>query len=484
MGGDLDESILRYVSSVPDDIEIIRYDILGSQAHAVMLHECGLITRRDAKRILGALQDLKGEELKDDGNAEDVHELVESMVVAKIGMESGGKMHTARSRNDQVSLDIRMKIRDDICVISRKILDVAQRLVSLAERHRSTAMPLYTHLQQAQVGTFSHYLLAHVDALVRDLGRLSDAFARINKSPLGAGAVGGTSLNIDRRMTAKLLGFSGIIENSLDATSSRDFMIEYVCAVTILMTNLSRIAEDFVVWSSSEFGFIEIADEFASPSSVMPQKKNPDIMEITRGKAARMIGEAAGVLAMVKGLSTGYGRDLQEAKPASWSASRTAIGALGIIEAITSTLTVNEKVMRAAAERGYLVALDVAEGLVRSGISFREAHGLTGELVRTAHRLGVPLDRLGDGEIDSAVKETGIDAQMIRELVRSATVEGSLGSRKSAGSAGFSQQGSMIRRRKTEIGRERKRIESRESRIKSALDILDEKVVRLAGRPR
>ena len=287
-------------------------------------------------------------------------------------------MHTARSRNDQVALDIRMKMRDDISVLCNCLLDAIEALVSLAERHQKTVMPLYTHLQQAQAGTFSHYLLAHVDALFRDYERLSGAFQRVNQSPLGAGPVGGTSLQIDRDMTAKLLGFYGLVENSIDATSTRDFAAEYVSSAAILMTNLSKLAEDFIIWSSTEFSFIELSDEFTSPSSVMPQKKNPDILELTRGKTAQVIGDLVGVLATVKGLATGYGRDLQEIKPPIWATSKTAISALIVVKSMMLTLSVNEKAMKKAAENGYLIALDVAEKLVLQGTPFRTAHKIAG----------------------------------------------------------------------------------------------------------
>ena len=255
LGNDLSDITLDYVSSINDDSEIILFDILGSQAHVLMLQENKIITKNDAKKILTALESLKKEKFDSSSNAEDIHELIESLVIKKAGMASGGKMHTARSRNDQVTLDIRMKIRNDINILCNCLLDTIEALVSLAKNHQKTIMPLYTHLQQAQVGLFSHYLLAHADALFRDFERLYDAYVRVNQSPLGAGPVGGTSIPIDRHSTAKMLGFSGIVENSIDATSTRDFVAEYVAMIAILMTNLSKISEDFVLWSTTEFSF-------------------------------------------------------------------------------------------------------------------------------------------------------------------------------------------------------------------------------------
>ena len=301
LDSDLSETTLGYVSSISDDAEIAEYDILGSQAHVIMLYDCGIISTTDTKKILGALEELKGRKFDEKHDSEDIHELIETLVIEGAGPSSGGRMHTARSRNDQVALDIRMRIRDDINVLCGRLLDTIEVLICVAQKHRRTAMPLYTHMQQAQAGTFSHYLLSHADALLRDFGRFYDSYARVNLSPLGAGPVGGTGIQIDRDSTAALLGFDGLVENSIDATSTRDFVAEFAANTAILMTNLSRLAEDFVIWSTSEFSFIELSDELASPSSVMPHKKNPDILELTRGKTAQLIGGLTGILCTVKG---------------------------------------------------------------------------------------------------------------------------------------------------------------------------------------
>ena len=386
LGNDLSDITLDYVSSIKDDSEIALYDILGSQAHVLMLCENQIISKNDAKKILTALNDLKNEKFDASSEAEDIHELIETLVIKKAGMASGGKMHTARSRNDQVVLDIRMKIRDDINILCNCLLDTIEALVSLAKNHQKTIMPLYTHLQQAQAGLFSHYLIAHADVLFRDLDRLYVTFNHINQSPLGAGPVGGTSIPIDRHSTASMLGFDGIVENSLDATSSRDFVAEYVSIIAILMTNLSKIAEDFVIWSTSEFSFIELADEFTSPSSVMPQKKNPDILELTRGKTAEIIGNLTTILTTIKGLASGYGRDLQQVKSSIWSTSKISINALLILKPMLLTLKVNKKQMKKVTESSNLIALDIAEKLVREGIPFRVTHKIVGILVQLAHQ--------------------------------------------------------------------------------------------------
>jgi len=479
LGNDLNEITLDYVSSISDDVEIALSDILGSQAHVIMLYENQIITKNDAKKILTALESLKKERFDKKSDSEDIHELIESLVIKKAGLASGGKMHTARSRNDQVSLDIRMKIRDDINMLCNCLLDTIEALVSLAHQHQKTIMPLYTHLQQAQVGTFSHYLLSHADALFRDLSRLDDTFDRVNQSPLGAGPVGGTSIHIDRNLTAELLGFNGIVENSIDATSTRDFVAEYVSAVAILMTNLSKIAEDFVIWSSSEFSFIELADQFTSPSSVMPQKKNPDILELTRGKTAEVIGNLMAILATVKGLATGYGRDLQQIKSTTWSTSKISISTLLVLKSMLLTLNVNEKTMKKAAESGYLIALDISEKLVQNGIPFRTAHKIVGQLVQTAHNSKKPLSKLSKSEIKKSILANKVDTKLVSGIIQSTNISSSLKDRTSIGSSGFEEQTRMIEDRIEKINDFRNEATKRENEITNSLGNLSSKVKEL-----
>ena len=484
LGGELAGAAAGFVSSGGGDEEIVAYDILGSQAHVVMLCECGLVSREHAAKILDALDKIgrrgaggiaggagqgaaaggagvgggaggiaggagQGGGAGDaggGGGAEDIHELIESLVAAEAGKEAGGRMHTARSRNDQVAADMRMKVRDDAMDIMDLVVDAAGALVELASKHTRTAMPLYTHLQQAQAGTFSHYLLAHADALMRDHERFAGVFNRANISPLGSGPVGGTRLPIDRETTAGLLGFDGLIENSVDATSSRDFAAEFASAAAVMMAGASRLAEDFVMWSSTEFGFVELADQFASPSSVMPQKKNPDVLELVRGKAAASIGSLAAVLAASKGIPTGYGRDLQEIKPHLWAVSKAAAGTLAVLSGMIRTVSVNKAAMKRAAGRtgGYLTALDVAERITARGVAFREAHGIAGRLVQAAHSKGVPLAGLAPADVKRAVEGTGAVAGSVTRFIRSCTVDESLESRASRGSAGFAEQDRMV----------------------------------------
>ena len=475
-GTDLSDVTLDYVSSINDDSEIALYDILGSQAHSLMLFQNNIITKIDAKKILLSLENLKNKEFDAASGAEDIHELIESLVIKKAGMESGGKMHTARSRNDQVVLDIRMKIRDDINIICNCLLDTIESLVSVAKNHQKTIMPLYTHLQQAQAGLFSHYLLAHADVLTRDFERLFETFERINQSPLGAGPVGGTSIPIDRHSTAKMLGFDGLIENSLDATSTRDFVAEYVAMISILMTNLSRISEDFVIWSTSEFSFIELSDEFTSPSSVMPQKKNPDILELTRGKTAEVIGNLTAILTTVKGLASGYGRDLQQVKSSIWSTSKISISALLILKSILLTLKVNKKQMKKVTESSNLIALDIAEKLVQEGIPFRVTHKISGILVQLAHNSKKPISKLTLSEIKKSVVDSKVDPKIVSKIISSTTVVSSLKSRKSFGSSGYDEQKRMISDRIQKINQYRADMSKRENKINSSIDDLEKQI--------
>ncbi len=480
LGKNLDKHTLDYVSSISDDSEIAMYDVVGSQAHAIMLYENKILNKLEIKKILQALEKLKKENLGNASSAEDIHELIESLVIKKIGLAVGGKMHTARSRNDQVALDLRMKIRDDTNVICDCILDLVETLIKLAQKHTSTAMPLYTHLQHAQIGTFSHYLLSHADVLLRDFERFYASYERINHSPLGAGPVGGTSLPINRNSTAKMLGFAQVVENSIDATSSRDVVAEFVGVVSILMTNLSRIAEDLVIWSTSEFSFVEMPDQFSSPSSVMPQKKNPDILELTRGKTARVIGNLVAILSSLKGLASGYGRDLQEIKPAVFSSSKIAISALVILNSMFATLKINKEKIQKAADSGYLTALDVAESLVKQGLPFRTAHKIVGNLVHAAHKSDKPLSELTLSDIRKEIKEKEYDSKKLLKTISSIDAEYSLKHRSSLGSAGLSQQKKMIATRTAKISKYRINMKKRADHLSSAIDQLTKKVHSLA----
>lgn len=473
--GKLDKDVLKYLSSIDDDSAILYYDIIGSQAHAIMLYEQGLINKVEQKKILGALEDAKKKDLTKFLNVyEDIHEALEAFVVQKAGIDIGGKMHTARSRNDQVALDIRMKVRDDTNNISIHILELVNTLLLQASKNVDAIMPMYTHLQQAQIGTFSHYLLSYADVLLRDLERLDGCYERIKKSPLGAVAIGGTSLEINRKKVASLLAFDGIVENSIDATTSRDVLIEFCFSLASVMISLSRIAEDFILWSTSEFNYIELADEVTSSSSVMPQKKNPCPLELMRAKAAYVIGLLFSIMATVKALPSGYSRDLQDAKRILFQAGSVTNDSLIVMNAVVQTLRTNKKVMLKSAERSYAVSLDVAEGLVRSGMAFREAHKVVGELVRHASGKSKTLQDLTDTEIVETVgKEL---APHVKKMLKVINPKQSVHLRVSAGSPNQKEQERMINDRKLYVKKRSIDIEKRIEHVSKTFKNLEKLV--------
>ena len=476
LGKNLGKVTLDYVSSLDDDVAIAHYDILGSQAHTIMLYENRVITKKEVKKILKGLENLKKEKFEKKSSSEDIHELIESLLIKRIGIDAGGKMHTARSRNDQVALDIRMKIRDDINIVCQCLLDTIKSLVQLAKKHQETIVPLYTHLQQAQVGLFSHYLLAYADALFRDLDRLYVTYGRVNENPLGAGPIGGTSIQIDRQSTGKMLGLKGIVENSIDATTTRDSAVEYIAAIAILMTNLSRISKDFSIWSTSEFSFLQLSDEFSSPSSVMPQKKNPDILELTRGKTSHVIGNLTSMLSTIQGLPSGYSRDLQQINPSIWSASKITISALLVMESMLKSVIINKKNMKKAAEDGYLIALDLAEKLVHNGISFRKSHQIIGRLVKIAHKSGKPISELNKSEIKKEIKGKEVSLELLIKLIKSTTITSSLHDRTSQGSSGISEQKRMVKHRLGKINAYQTGIKKRSNDVQNSLNKMNKKV--------
>ena len=476
LGKNLGKVTLDYVSSLNDDVAIAHYDILGSQAHTIMLYENKVITKKEVKKILKGLENLKKEKFEKKSSSEDIHELIESLLIKRIGIDAGGKMHTARSRNDQVALDIRMKIRDDINIVCQCLLDTIKSLVQLAKKHQETIVPLYTHLQQAQVGLFSHYLLAYADALFRDLDRLYVTYGRVNENPLGAGPIGGTSIQIDRQSTGKMLGLKGIVENSIDATTTRDSAVEYIAAIAILMTNLSRISKDFSIWSTSEFSFLQLSDEFSSPSSVMPQKKNPDILELTRGKTSHVIGNLTSMLSTIQGLPSGYSRDLQQINPSIWSASKITISALLVMESMLKSVIINKKNMKKAAEDGYLIALDLAEKLVHNGISFRKSHQIIGRLVKIAHKSGKPISELNKSEIKKEIKGKEVSLELLIKLIKSTTITSSLHDRTSQGSSGISEQKRMVKHRLGKINAYQTGIKKRSNDVQNSLNKMNKKV--------
>jgi argininosuccinate lyase len=379
-----DRAVEAFTASIHYDRRLYRYDIEGSMAHAGMLARQGIITQAELKAILrglrGILADIEAGNFVFSPDDEDIHMAVEKALTARIG-EAGGKLHTGRSRNDQIALDIRLYLRDEIGQVCEAIGALKRGLVDLAKREMDTVLPGYTHMQKAQPVLLSHYLLAFWEMFDRDEARLTDCLKRTNVMPLGAAALAGTGLPIDRARVAKLLKFPAVTANSMDAVSDRDFAAEFIFAASLIMAHMSRFCEDLVYWSTDEFGYVEIADAFTTGSSIMPQKKNPDVAELIRGKTGRVYGDLVALLTILKGLPMTYNRDLQEDKEPLFDAVDTVKGSLSILGAMIGRLSYGRERMEAGAGGGFSTATDVAEYLVMKGVPFREAHGIVGRIV-------------------------------------------------------------------------------------------------------
>jgi argininosuccinate lyase len=377
-------SVEAFTESVSFDARLAPYDIAGSIAHALMLGKQGIIKPAESAKIIKGLKAIEKEILsgkfKFKESLEDVHMNIESALIKNIG-PVGGKLHTARSRNDQVALDIRLYLREEVGQTIALIEKLQKSLLKVADKHLGLIMPGYTHLQRAQPILLSHHMLAYVEMLDRDADRLRDALKRINVLPLGAGALAGTSLPIDRQFVAKELGFKSVSQNSIDSVSDRDFALEVLFDISLIMAHLSRMGEEVVLWASEEFSFIVLPDAYATGSSIMPQKKNPDIAELVRGKTGRTYGNLFTLMTIIKGLPLAYNRDMQEDKPPLFDSVDTVKASLSVMSEMMVKLKFNKKRMYEAAARGYSTATDVAEYLVRQGLPFRDAHEVTGKIV-------------------------------------------------------------------------------------------------------
>lgn len=393
----LDPKTNDFNSSIRFDSRMFREDIAGSIAHATMLCAQGIISSEDLADILEGLQaireDIESGKLEIDPNAEDIHTFVEGELTARVGA-AGKRLHTARSRNDQVALDIRLYLRKACDDLHAQLTELISVLCKKAEQYADAVMPGYTHLQRAQPITFGHHLLAYAEMLLRDKERLQDAKKRMNVCPLGACALAGTTYNTDREMTARDLGFSGAMQNSLDAVSDRDFCMELASMLSILMVHLSRFSEEIVLWCSWEFKFVELDDAFSTGSSIMPQKKNPDITELIRGKSGRVFGDLMTLLTMMKGLPLAYNKDMQEDKEAVFDAFDTVKMCLTAFIPMLDTMTALPENMRKAAAGGFINATDCADFLVSKGLPFRDAYKATGELVALCIQKGLTLETL------------------------------------------------------------------------------------------
>ena len=394
---EVDERVNDFNSSISFDARMYRYDIEGSMAHATMLGECGIIEKHESEKIVqglkGILADIDEGKLQFDPTAEDVHMFVEAELTKRLG-DTGKRLHTARSRNDQVALDVRMILRAETKEIIELVKKLEHTILDIAEKNLTTVMPGYTHLQRAQPITFAHHLMAYANMLLRDISRLEDSYKRTNIMPLGSGALASTTYPINRQRVCDLLEFDEITQNSLDGVSDRDFCIELCSAISLLMMHLSRFSEEIILWCSWEFKFIELDDAYATGSSIMPQKKNPDVTELIRGKTGRVYGDLNTLLVMMKGLPLAYNKDMQEDKEAIFDAIDTVKLCLKTFDPMLATMRVIPENMRNAAAKGFINATDCADYLVKKGMPFRDAYKITGTLVHTCIEKGCTLETL------------------------------------------------------------------------------------------
>lgn len=420
------ELVKLYTASVDFDKRLAEFDIQGSLAHAQMLNSCGILSSEDLASIengmAAILDDIRAGRFEWSLDLEDVHMNIEHRLTAKIG-DAGKRLHTARSRNDQVATDIRLWLRAQIDELAELIRGLQTSIVELAEQHTDTVMPGFTHLQVAQPVTFGHHLLAYFEMLKRDHERLLDARKRVNRLPLGAAALAGSTYPTNRLYTAELLGFDGVCENSLDAVSDRDFAIEFTAAAALIMTHLSRLSEELILWMSPRFGFIDIADRFCTGSSIMPQKKNPDVPELVRGKTGRVTGHLMALLTLMKSQPLAYNKDNQEDKEPLFDTADTLQMTLRIYADMMRGITVKPDAMRAAVQQGFATATDLADYLVKKGLPFRDAHEAVARAVRLASDRGIDIAELTLSELQS------FNPMIENDVYDVLTLEGSLAAR-------------------------------------------------------
>ena len=428
--GRTDTTVEAFTASEHFDRRLAEYDIAGSRAHALMLKSCGIISEADCSAIIDGLETI-AQEIADDrfvwsAALEDVHMNIEARLT-EIAGEPGKKLHTARSRNDQVATDMRLFTRDAIDQLQADLTVLQQALIDLGEAEAESVMPGMTHMQSAQPVTCGHHLLAWNAMLERDWQRFGDCRKRVNQSPLGVAALAGTGFPVDRNMTAGALGFEGVCSNSLDAVSDRDFILEFCGAVALMMVHLSRMAEELVLWASQHFGFVDLGDAFCTGSSIMPQKKNPDVAELVRGRSGRAVGNLTALLVLMKGQPLAYNRDNQEDKQPLFDSFDNAHACLGVLAAMVPNMTFDRERMRKAASRGHATATDLADYLVRGGLAFRDAHEVVGTAVQLAESSGRELDALSLEEL------RGVSDRINEDVFEILTLEGSLHSRNHVG---------------------------------------------------
>ncbi len=442
------DALARLSVSVQFDWRLAPYDLLASKAHARVLHRAGLLSDDELSRMLGALEELREESAAGTFTArvedEDVHTALERGLIEKLG-DLGGKLRAGRSRNDQVATDLRLYLRDHARQLVEQLASLEQSLVDQAADHLDTPAPGMTHLQHAQPVLFAHQLLAHVQAFARDVHRLRDWDLRASVSPLGSGALAGSSLRVDPIATAEELGFGSAAPNSMDAVSDRDFVAEFLFCTALLGVHLSRLGEEVVLWNTTEFGWVTLDDAFSTGSSIMPQKKNPDIAELARGKAGRLIGHVTGQLAMLKGLPLTYDRDMQESQEPSFDAVETLLLVLPAMAGMIATMTVHREVLEASAPLGFALATDVAELLVRNGVPFRAAHEAVGQLVSHCTATGLDLHEVDDAGL------AAISPHLTPEIRTVLDVRGAIASRTGHGGTAPERVGEQLESLQLEV---------------------------------
>jgi len=467
-----DEEILRYTSSMEADRWIFDADIAVDLAHTIMLKEQGIISAEDCSKILSGLLKIREEGMeKLDFSYEDIHISLESKLIDMVGEDVGGRMHSGRSRNDEVATCIRLTLREELMGLLEEIFALRNTLLSLAEKHTGTLMPGFTHLQHAQPTTFAHHLCAHEAALGRDFDRVQDAFSRVNLCPLGAAAFASTGFDLNRKRTQELLGFGGMLENSMDAVSSRDFLIECASVFTNIMINLSRMAEELVIWSSSEFNFIELDDTYASTSSIMPQKKNPDTAELMRGKTGVAVGALMALLTICKGLPLSYNRDLQEATPNIWRSVNTVRASVRIMEGMVRTMKVRSEVLAAQSVTGFTTATELADTFVReTGIPFRTAHQIVGMLAKDGEKPTMEkIDSVAEVVLGESLSDRGLTQNMVKEALSPVS---NINRRKIIGGPAPKEMQRYLSKRQTELEFNRQEIATLKDIIDSAFENL------------
>jgi argininosuccinate lyase len=446
----VDERVKRFTASVGFDRRLAEQDIAGSLAHARMLASRGILAARDLKAIERGLEAIRREiragRFAWSIDGEDVHLNIERRLTALVG-EAGKRLHTARSRNDQVATDLRLWLRQEIDAILAELGRLQQALVGQAARHAALVMPGFTHLQVAQPVTFGHHLLAYFEMLQRDRERLADCRKRVNRLPLGAAALAGTTFPIDRARVARELGFEALCENSLDAVSDRDFAIEFCAAASLVMVHLSRLAEELVLWASPRYGFVRLPDRYTTGSSIMPQKKNPDVPELVRGKSGRVFGSLVALLALMKGQPLAYNKDNQEDKEPLFDAVDTVKDCLAVFAGLVAGLAPVPRAMRAAVLEGHATATDLADYLVRKGVAFRDAHEIVARAVRAAEKAGVDLAKLPFSTLRKYSVKIG------RDVTRVLTPEGSVAARDHIGGTAPAQVRKAVARARKRMGR-------------------------------